>query len=206
LVPVISYLDLIARRARREERTQDAEYAARALDAAQRLNTMIGDLLDVARLEQGLFALNRAPVDFVALAQEVVQAARGPETTIHVRAPDELVAQVDATRVRQALENLLANALRYSPAEEPIEVTIAREARDTGAWAVITVRDRGPGIAPERMPALFDRFQTGPGSDGLGLGLYLVRGIAEAHGGTVEAESTPGSGAAFRLALPIASA
>jgi two-component system OmpR family sensor kinase len=206
LVPVTNYLELIARRARREERAQDVEYATLALGAAQRLNGMIGDLLDVARLEQGLFALNRAPVDLVALAQETVGVVQGAERTIALEAPDELVAQVDPQRVRQALENLLTNALRYSPAGSVVEVTVGREERQTGPHAVIRVRDHGPGIAPERMATLFERFHAGPESEGLGLGLYLVRGIAQAHSGTLDVEATPGVGATFRLALPIAPA
>ena len=68
---------------------------------------------------------------------------------------------------------------------------------------MITVCDEGPGIAPELMPTLFERFAMGPGSEGLGLGLYLARGIAEAHGGTLTVESKPGRGAAFHLSLPL---
>jgi two-component system OmpR family sensor kinase len=203
LVPVMNYLELITRRARREQRAQDVEQATLALAAAQRLNGMIGDLLDVGRLEQGLFALNLQPVDLVALSQETVNALQGPETDIALRGPEELVVQADPQRVRQALENLLTNALRYSPSGAPVAVQIAHEVRGTRPSAIITVHDQGPGIAPERLGTIFERFHAGPESEGLGLGLYLVRGIAEAHGGTLEAESTPGAGATFRIVLPV---
>ena len=76
------------------------------------------------------------------------------------------------------------------------------EEREDGAWALLTVRDSGPGIAPELLPKLFTRFARGEGSQGLGLGLYLARGIAEAHGGTLTVDSTPGKGTRFVLALP----
>ena len=69
-------------------------------------------------------------------------------------------------------------------------------------WAVITVQDTGPGIAPDLLPRLFTRFTSGGGNKGLGLGLYLARGIAVAHGGTLTVDSTPGKGASFRLELP----
>jgi two-component system OmpR family sensor kinase len=202
LVPAIGYAELIVRRARREGWDQIVEYAKASLTAAQRLNGMIGDLLDVARLNQGLFAPDLAPVDLAALAHEAAEAVHAVGQEIAVQAEGEFVAEVDAARVRQALENLLGNALRHSPAGIPVALTVSREADEDGEWAVLAVRDEGPGIAPERLGELFERFRPGPGSKGLGL--HLARGIAEAHGGTLGLESAPGAGATFVMRLAIA--
>jgi signal transduction histidine kinase len=116
--------------------------------------------------------------------------------------PDELRVEADPDRLKQALENLIANALRHSPKGVPVDVELAGERRDDGAWAVVSVKDEGPGIATELMPRLFTRFASGPDSTGLGLGLYLARSIAEAHGGALTVTSSPGQGTTFQLALP----
>ena len=109
----------------------------------------------------------------------------------------------DADRLRQALENLLGNALRHSPEGMPVIVEVTTERRENTTWAVITVQDAGPGIAPDLLPRLFTRFASGGNTKGLGLGLYLARGIAIAHGGTLTADAIPSKGASFRLALPL---
>ncbi len=204
LQPLRGYLELLHRFARREERERDVGYAGQALEAAARLGGMIDNLLDAARLEQGLFALSLQPVDVSILARETAAVLSPPATPIEVRAPDDLMLQADPARLRQALENLLGNALAHSPDGAPVALRVDREAREDGEWVVLTVRDAGPGIAPEVLPTLFDRFARGASSTGLGLGLYLSRSIAEAHGGALTVESEPGKGTSFRLALPSA--
>ncbi len=152
---------------------------------------MIAHLLDTARLEGGVFHLAPRPVDLAALARETADLLRAPGATLLVQAPTVLWRTCDPERVRQALENLLGNAIKHSPKGAPIVVSVeARERRD-GEWAVLTVRDEGPGVAPDLLPTLFERFARGRDSTGLGLGLYLTRGIAEAHGGTLTAAAEP---------------
>jgi two-component system OmpR family sensor kinase len=112
-----------------------------------------------------------------------------------------LVLVADPDRLRQALENVLANALQHSPVGAAVGVAIVREQRSDGLWAVVSVQDQGPGIAPELLPRLFTRFAAGPQSVGLGLGLYLAHSIAAAHGGTLTVASTPGAGDCFQFAL-----
>ena len=158
--------------------------------------------MDTTRLEQGLFELTLEPVDLAALVQEAADLLRSPTALIEVRAPGSLVAEVDATRLRQVLENLLSNALRHSPEGMAVLVELTTERRTKGTVAVITVQDAGPGIAPDLLPRLFTRFASGGGTKGLGLGLYLAHGSAVAHGGTLTVDSTPGKGASFRLELP----
>jgi signal transduction histidine kinase len=202
LVPIRIRLELILRRATREksmEYQRDAEAALRGLDALRRL---ISDLMDVGRLEQGLFGVVRYPLDLVALAEEVARTGSTPGNAVQVTGLPELVVQADSNRIRQALENLVANALKHSPAGLPVVIHVDREQRADGSWAQVEVKDQGPGIPPELMPRIFERFTKGRGSKGLGLGLYLVRSIAEAHGGTLTVRSEPGKGACFTLALP----
>jgi signal transduction histidine kinase len=164
---------------------------------------MLSDLLDTARLDQDLFALSVEVVHLPTLVQETADVLRSPAALIEVRTPDHLVVEADADRLRQALENLLSNALRYSPKGVPVTVEVTTERRADTDWAVITVQDAGPGIAPELLPRIFTRFAAGSNKKGLGLGLYLARGIAEAHGGSLTVDATPGTGARFRLALPL---
>jgi two-component system, OmpR family, sensor kinase len=202
LIPIRIRLEMILRRASREksaEHLRDAEAAQQALDALRRL---ISDLMDVGKLEQGLFTVVRYPMDLAALAEEVARTASTPVNAVQHTGLAELVVQADPNRLRQALENLVSNALKHSPPGQPVVIHVQRQKRPDGSWAQVEVRDRGPGISPELMPRLFERFVKGPGSTGLGLGLYLVRRIAETHEGTLTVHSEPGKGACFTLALP----
>lgn len=207
LTPARGYLQLLRRRALADGREQDMRYADQVALAHARLQRMIDALLDAGRLEQGIFALELRPVDLAALVRETVETLRSPEADLTLRGPRELVAErVDPERLRQALENLLANALAHAPDGTHVVVDVAEEQREDGTWAVLAVRDEGPGIAPDVLPTLFDRFARGQRSSGLGLGLYLARGIASAHGGTLTVESRLGAGTTFHLALPLTGA
>jgi two-component system, OmpR family, sensor kinase len=203
LSPLLGRLQLIRRRAVRLDQPDTRRDAEEALAELRRLERLIGDLLDVARLDQGLFHLERRPVDLADLARTTAATLQTAETPIDVRAPEELVAVVDPDRLRQALENLLANARAHSPEGAVVTLAVAPETQAGQAWATLTVGDQGPGIAPELAPRLFTRFAGGPGSDGLGLGLYLAHAIAAAHGGTLTADAHPGTGACFTLAVPV---
>ena len=162
----------------------------------------IADLLDVGRIEQGVFTVARQLVNLPDLAREVAAALHTPQFVVEVQAPDELVAAVDPDRIRQAVENLLSNARRHAPGSRVL-LFVGSEQRGDTHWAIVSVHDEGPGIAPEILPQLMERFVRGRQSGGLGIGLYLARSIVEAHGGTLEAASTLGQGTTFRLLLPI---
>jgi two-component system OmpR family sensor kinase len=203
ITPLLGRLSLISMRAHREGRELDIEDADAATRGVKRLHALVTDLMDVARLDQGIFALSRQPMNLVTLLQETVGIVQTGKLDIILRAPDELRVEADPQRIKQALENLIANALRHSPKGVPVVVDVASEKRDDGKWAIIDVCDEGPGIPLELMPRLFTRFASGPGSTGLGLGLYLARSIAEAHGGTLTARSAPGQGTTFKLSLPL---
>lgn len=211
LTPLQARLDLIQRRAERQQHTQYVQDARFATREVHRLTRMIVSLLDVSRIEQGMFALRREPTDVVALVQETAEALSTSHHAIEVDAPEEVIALVDPDRLRQALENLLSNALRFSPDHAPVRVEVTTQPASPeapgGATAaghvMIAVSDQGPGIAPELLPHLFERFMSGANSVGIGIGLYLASQIALAHNGRLTAESPPGQGARFQLALPI---
>lgn len=204
ITPLKGRLDLVSRRARREGRVRDIEDLDAASRALNRLQSLIGDLLDIGRLDQGLFSISPQPTDLAALIQETLGVMRTGRLDIVLRAPEELVVEVDPLRVRQVLENLLSNARKHSPRGMPVEVGLTTEKREDGEWAIISVHDQGPGIPEEFRPRLFTRFGAGPSSTGLGLGLYLARSIAEAHGGTLTVEAGRAQGTTFQLALPMA--
>jgi signal transduction histidine kinase len=203
LTPLRGRLGLIGRRATREGQERYLHDAQELIGTVDRLDRLVRDLLDTARLEQGLFELNREPVDLVELARVTAADFASTPGAVEVRAPmDELVVCADASRLRQVVENLLSNALKVQPEGEPVVIELGT--RD--AWALVSVVDRGPGLAADIIPHLFQRFAAGAGSVGLGLGLYLARGIVEAHGGGLEVDSQPGQGARFTLRVPLESA
>jgi two-component system OmpR family sensor kinase len=202
LTPLKWHLQLLARRAVREQREKDIQDLSAAVESATRLTRLVANLLEIARLDRGIFVLTRVPVNVCQVVRETVALYAGLPTTVQVQAPPELLARADPDRLRQAIDNMLANAIRISPPGRPVTVRVTDQQRPDGAWVVITVRDHGPGIAPELLPRLFERFATGDESVGLGLGLYVTRRIAEAHDGVLRGMSVPGDGARFELTFP----
>jgi PAS domain S-box-containing protein len=179
---------------------------ASARRQAERLGNLVNHLFDVTRISTGRLELQREEVDLSALAHRLVArledslAAAGCAAAVHADAP--VRAFVDKLRVEQVLLNLLSNAMKYAPGQ-PLELSV--EARDDGT-AVITVRDWGPGIPREAHARVFERFERASGEHArasLGLGLYISRQIARAHGGELSVEDPPeGPGVRFVLRLP----
>lgn len=179
-----------------------AQVAGDLVSSAHRMDALIEELVDTVRLHSGTLQLRRAPVDLAALVRGLAFAM--DRRRISVDAPVEPPPlHVDASRFARVVENLLSNALKYSPADSNIEVTVGIE----GEEAVLRVRDHGIGIAAEDLPRVFTRFFRASGAQkkapGLGLGLYGARLIVEAHGGRITVESEPGRGSCFRVALPL---
>ncbi|RKG63669.1 GAF domain-containing protein [Corallococcus sp. CA054B] len=203
LLPLQARIQLIQRRAQRNNAPEDLRDATGAAASLRSLTRLINDLMDVGRLDQGLFSLRPQPVDLTGLVRELVATASMPERPVHFEGPEELVTVADPDRVRQVLENLVANALKHSPQGRPVDLRLQAQSRPDGPWVRVTVSDQGMGIPSEQLPTLFERFTRGPGSKGLGIGLYLARRIAEAHGGTLEVVSTSLNGTCFALSLPV---
>ncbi|MBI5548936.1 MAG: GAF domain-containing protein [Deltaproteobacteria bacterium] len=172
--------------------------------SGQRLSRLIGDLLDASRLDSQRLSLSPRVVDLSVAIGAIVEQMRsileGRAVRLDVHSPPLVYA--DPVRLEQVMTNLLENAAKYSEPEAPIEVSVTAD----GGEALLSVRDFGAGIPAEEQPKLFDRYFRGVRSrdkrSGLGLGLYITRGLVEAHGGRISVESEPGCGSVFRVWLP----
>ncbi|HUR32230.1 MAG TPA: HAMP domain-containing sensor histidine kinase, partial [Vicinamibacterales bacterium] len=195
------YLETLSMPELRLDEATRARYLSIVGDETARLERMIGDLLDLARLDGGGVTLHVEPLPTRELFARVVgrherTAAAAQVTITSTVEPGAEVVAGDRTRLEQALQNLAANALRYAPEQSRVEL----HARDDGDTVTLLVSDAGPGIAAEHLPRVFDRFykvdesraaQSGaPG--GSGLGLSIVKAIIEGHGATIAVQSEPG--------------
>jgi signal transduction histidine kinase len=173
-------------------------------DETTRLAELIGDVLDTSRIDAGTFSYRFSDVDIAALVRDTVAktAVGQDEVSIVAKvAPGVPVVRGDAQRLRQIFGNLIDNAVKYSPKEEPVEVRVSQS---NGA-VLVSVRDRGPGIKQDDQALIFEKFGRVAGGNakpGSGLGLYIARSIAETHGGTIAVSSAPGRGATFTVKLP----
>jgi signal transduction histidine kinase len=182
-------------------------------DETHKLEALIGDLLDLARLEGGGGTLIREDVPvrelFGRIADRHGPGLRDRKITLEVKVnPPDLTVNGDAQKLEQALQNLAANAIRHTP----VGGTLTLLAGTADNQAIFTVRDTGPGIPPEHLPHIFERFykadaaRTASSTAGSGLGLSIVRAIAERHGGTVIAANAPGGGAVLEIRMPLSAA
>jgi two-component system, OmpR family, sensor kinase len=202
IAPITGRLYLLRHRAETSNDRESLDHVGAALNGVAGLTGLITNLLDMARIERGIFSLDVEPCDLAVLARESAGALETPEHRIVVMASEPVLVAADPARLRQCLDNLMANAVSHSPRGAAVNVTLSR-VDDDGAWGQLEVIDEGPGVPPEVMPHLFERFATGRASEGgVGLGLYLANRIAKAHGGSLCAESPPGKGARFVLRVP----
>jgi PAS domain S-box-containing protein len=191
----------------------------------ERINILVNDLLDAAKMESETLTLDKQPCDVVALCQRVIDGqATATGRTIVAKLPGRpLETEADAVRITQVVANLLSNALKYSPAERPVQVEVRRVMKRNGtrqhgarAKAVqeirVSIQDQGPGIPAEAIPHLFDRFYRVPGITAqqtadvsLGLGLYISRKLIELHGGRIHVKSVVGRGTTMWFTLPYSS-
>jgi signal transduction histidine kinase len=184
---------------------QDA--LADCIDETDRLLHVIDSLLDISAAEGGALRLNRSQVDLRSLAERAADLYRevAEEKAIEVRLdlPVPVRVEADGVRLGQAINNLLDNALKYTPTGGHVTLS----ARSEAATAVFTVTDDGPGVPMAERDAIFRRLYRGDASRserGLGLGLSLVKAVVESHGGTITVGDAPGKGAQFLVRLPLA--
>ncbi|WP_424214626.1 ATP-binding protein [Streptomyces sp. BI20] len=175
---------------------------------AGRISRLIAELLDISRIDSGRLEIRRQPVDLAGAVGRHVQAL-----TAGGHAPERFLVRVsrplpqlwaDPDKIDQVLGNLLENAVRHGEGTVTIEVAPATGGAATEQATEVTVTDEGPGIPEESMNRVFTRFWRGSKRGGTGLGLYIVKGIVEAHGGAIEVGRAPAGGAEFRFTLPVA--
>jgi signal transduction histidine kinase len=183
----------------------DEAHLTGAVDQIEMLAKLVEDLRTLALAEAGTLPIHPEPTDIgilcaeVAASFEVLAAERS--VRLELSTPDDLpLAELDPLRIRQVIGNLVANALRYAPADSAVTV----DARSSGTGVEIRVTDRGPGIDPEHLPHLFERFTKSEDSRGSGLGLAIARRLVEAHGGTIEAGRPESGGTEILVTLPAA--
>jgi signal transduction histidine kinase len=185
----------------------DRELADEVLAETDRMGKILSDLLTMARLDAGALDVARKPFDLTNLIEEETERFRVRATRegvrLEVRAPDELLATGDPARTGQILAALLDNALRFTPSGGSVEVRASRQDGTVEA----TVTDTGPGIPPEHLARIFDRFYRAESArtregGGTGIGLAIARGLARAQDGDLEAANAKDGGAVFRLKLP----
>jgi two-component system OmpR family sensor kinase len=209
LAAVRGYAELYRQGAVTEKADLDSTMR-RIEDEAARMGGLVEDLLTLARLDEQRDE-KRVPVDLTVVAADAVQDARALDPDRSVRltgrggplGPTEVLG--DESRLRQVVTNLVANALRHTPAGSPVELAVGHE----GGYGIVEVRDHGPGIAPDHARKVFERFFRADASrqrssGGSGLGLAIVAAIVGAHDGQVGVSQTPGGGATFAVRLPLA--
>jgi PAS domain S-box-containing protein len=178
------------------------------LGTCGQMQLLISDLLDMARIEAGQLSLERKPVEAGILIRTIMEMVRPladrKGQRLEYLSGDGFEVVCDGERVLQILSNLLGNAIKFTPKGGSIEIAVERRKGE----AVFSVTDSGPGIPPERKKTIFQRYWRGSESrtDGAGLGLSIVKGLVELHGGRVWAESVPGAGATFRFTIPLSPA
>jgi PAS domain S-box-containing protein len=173
---------------------------------ADRVTRLIAELLDIARIDSGRLRLQRQPVDVGELVTTHVAALRtagaSPGRFVVTLAGPVPPAYADADKLRQVLANLLENALRHGAGT--VTVSVSAEGQGAGERVIVTVDDEGPGIPDELVGRVFTRFWRGNRRGGTGLGLYIVKGLIEAHGGDITIGRAPTGGARFRVTVPAA--
>lgn len=205
LTALMGFGQLLQRRLKQLGLDADADYVEMMLKSGRRMNSMIQDLVESARLISGQMRLFRGRVDLCRMISELIErtSSHDDQARIRLRCPEETVLVLaDGERVERVLTNLLTNALKYSPSKSEVLVT----AGVVGQEAVVSVADRGRGIAPDELPYIFDRFfrsRDQKAAEGLGLGLYIARRLVEAHGGCIWVESELGKGSSFHFTLPL---
>jgi signal transduction histidine kinase len=180
----------------------DEERIAAVLDQTRLMSRLLDDLQTLSTAEAGALSLTLEPTDLAAVVEEVASAfaprAAADEVTLTTSCDSTPEVILDPARIRQVLENLVANGVRHTPAGGTVNIGLSR--RDDAVQ--LTVSDTGPGIPAEELDSIFDRYTRSADSGGSGLGLAIARSLVEAHGGSISAESPPAGGATIRVRLP----
>ncbi len=188
--------------------TPDESHLKSILDETQVLSRLVDDLRILALAESGTLELHKEPTDLGMLVIETVNSfqpqAKAAGISLETQVCDpSLSMSLDPQRFREVLINLISNALRYTPSQGTIQVIVERLKEGEAEQAVVSVKDTGPGIQPDDLPHVFERFYKSGDSGGMGLGLAIAKYIVEAHQGDIKAASAPGQGTLMQIRLPV---
>ncbi|WP_434649273.1 ATP-binding protein [Pseudomonas sp. D1-2] len=205
---VISMLCGMMQKAFSSDGSHSSKRISSAIDtmqqAASRMNSLLEDLLDTSRIDAGRYTIHPKPMDVSQIFEDacslLTPLASAKAIDISFHAEPNLRINADPERLFQVLSNLIGNAIKFTPQKGSVGIS----AMSVGDEIVFSVRDTGEGIAPEQLPHVFDRYWTTKDGNpnGTGLGLYISKGIVQAHGGKLQAESQPGKGSEFRFTVP----
>ena len=212
LASLLGFVETLQGAAREDVRARE-KFLAIMHEQARRMARLVDDLLSLSRIEQNQHVRPDAPVDLAIIVRHIsdtlARMARDNKVTLDMRASEEVVVPGDRDDLLRVAENLIENAIKYAPPPEggvqvPVEISVTK----SGRKAVFRVRDHGPGIAPEHLPRLTERFYRidagqSRARGGTGLGLAIVKHIVARHRGHLQIDSTPGEGAAFTVVLPL---
>lgn len=200
---ILNVLSLHAQLVRSDDADERRRHADRIVDGSKRLARLVEDMRDAAAIESQRFTVERAPCDLAVVARQAAEERQlaASEHRIVVDADDgESCGEWDAWRLGQVLDNLLSNAVKFSPPQSEVRVVVRRD----GARVSVSVRDHGTGIPRERLGELFHPYaRVHAHVPGVGLGLFVSRGIVEAHGGQISADSAEGRGSTFNFWVPV---
>lgn len=208
ITSLMGFSQVIMRKLERDGKLDPAEITrslTRIEQQSRKLNDLVRQLLDVSRIESGKLPLTMEDASASTVLEEALDLVREihPERTYLIDNSTPIRANFDPQRIEQVIVNLLDNAVKFSPADTPIEVGLSR---DAAGWMVISVRDHGEGIPAKDRQKVFERFhQNGPRaySSGMGLGLYISAQIVGMHGGTITCEAPEDGGSRFVVRLPL---
>lgn len=208
LTPIRGFAQIMARELEKEgNHEQHVAWLGTLQRHTDRLTRLVDDLLDVSRMRAGRLTVLQEEVDLVGVCQALVESRRASQSTHDIEFvtnAESICAQLDEDRIHQVLDNLIGNAIKYT---EGGTVTLSLEDREPDGLIRIQVSDQGEGIAPRDRDSLFTAFYRARSANesavpGLGLGLYIVRELVEAHNGVISADDAPGGGARFTIDLP----
>jgi len=205
---IIGFAEILANQYFGTLSPRQLDYSRGILDSSHRLMSLINDILDLATIEAGYMALETGRVDVRAMLQAVItltrERARNRDLTLTLRCPKDIgTIEADERRLKQALFNLISNAVKFTPAGGSIRLEARRDDNDL----IFSVSDTGVGIPTVDQERIFEKFERGnpqARESGAGLGLSLVKSLIELHGGSVSIQSTPGSGTTILCRLPAA--
>jgi signal transduction histidine kinase len=205
LTSIKAYAQLVERSLEQGDVEQGKKFIQKTSEFVTRMERLIGDLLDVSKIQSSKMPYTMQVFEFNSLAEDVAESLQHISKTHRLKfvRGNNINVRADKQRIEQVLNNIISNAVKYSPGADEVVMRVMAEEEQVH----VTITDRGLGIPKEKLPHIFDRFfrvYEMPSISGLGIGLFITKEIITRHGGSIWAESEPGKGSTFHFTLPSA--